>query len=124
MNTAAKMRNAIIGLILAASLVACDTPVTQANISKLSLGMTKQEVIAKLGPPSSISTKKDAEYLVYKLAHGSSESGAQACAGFGILTPVLEYIAPACHSGGEKDFFVHLTNGKVASYGEVGDFDD
>lgn len=101
MTAAAKMKTTITALLLATSLVACDTPVTQQSLDKLSAGMTRQQVIAELGPPSRTSAQKDVEYLFYKPANGLSES-----------------------AGSVNDFLVRLKNGKVESFGQVGDFDD
>jgi hypothetical protein len=90
-------------LLMAINNTPRDTPVTQSDVDKLSIGMTREEVIAQLGPPSRTSTsvQKGVEYLFYELAHGISE-----------------------RSGRLNDFLVRMENGKVASFGQVGDFDN
>lgn len=93
------MRNPLAGLILAASLVACDSPDTLDKRDKVSIGMTRQEVIAQLGTPSRTTVQKGVEYLFYEPAHRDGESSARA-----------------------HDFMVRLKNKKVDVYGEVGDF--
>lgn len=117
------MRNAIIGFILAASLMACVTAGTQENLNKISVGMTKQEVITQIGTPSSTAAKEGIEYLTYQLTDGTSGGEAAACAGVGVLTLGLTYALPDCRGGRENDFYVRLVNGKVDSYGRRGDFD-
>jgi outer membrane protein assembly factor BamE (lipoprotein component of BamABCDE complex) len=101
MTAVAKMRSTFTALLLATSLAACDTPVTQQSLDKLSPGMTKQQVIAELGVPIRTSAQKEFEYLFYKPANGVGES-----------------------AGRVNDFLVRLKNGKVESFGQVGDFDD
>jgi hypothetical protein len=102
------LKNGIIGLILATSLVACDAPVTEDKTDKtdktdrrdkISIGMTRQEVIAQLGTPNRTTVQKGVEYLFYEPTHGNGESGARA-----------------------NDFMVRLRNEKVDLSGEVGDF--
>jgi outer membrane protein assembly factor BamE (lipoprotein component of BamABCDE complex) len=90
----------IIGLIIAAavSLAGC---ATATKISGVQLGMTKEEVIKVMGPPASVSAKGDNEYLNYSL----SETDDQAF--YGITRP----------------YYVRLINGRVDSYGRLGDFD-
>ena len=70
-------------------------------MNSVSIGMTKQEVISVLGPPTSISAKEGAEYLNYRFF----ETGLAAY--HGITSP----------------YFVRIINGKVESYGRLGDFD-
>lgn len=69
---------------------------TASNMNKLSLGMTKPEVIRVMGTPDSSAAQGGAEYLEYQ--H-------------------LEYIGHYAY------FFVRLANGKVDAYGKKGDFD-
>jgi len=74
---------------------------TAHKINKVSLGMTKQEVIYALGRPVSTSAKEGVEYLNYKF----SESGDEAFWGV------------------TRSYFVRIVNGEVESYGRLGDFD-
>ena len=79
-------------------LVGC---ATAHKISRVEVGMTKEEVIAKIGKPVSTSATKNTEYLNYRL----SETGDDA------------------FYGRTKPYYVRLVNGKVDSYGCLGDFD-
>lgn len=69
---------------------------TASNMNKLSVGMTKPEVIRVMGSPDSVAAQGGAEYLEYE--H-------------------LQYI------GHYQHFFVRVVNGKVDAYGQKGDFD-
>ena len=74
---------------------------TAYKISSVELGMTKEDVIKVMGPPVSTSATSETEYLNYAL----SETDDQAFYG---LT---------------KEYYVRLVNGKVDSFGRLGDFD-
>lgn len=69
----------------------------------ISLGMSKAEVINILGTPDSVSANKGVEYLSYTLRTETS---------FTRNT-----------WGYQSNYFVRLVDGKVESYGRVGDFD-
>jgi hypothetical protein len=68
---------------------------TAKRMNSLSLGMTKQEVIAIMGNPISTSANEGKEYYRYFL----SERGLD-----------------------ETGYFVRFVNGKVNAYGKMGDF--
>lgn len=87
------------GLALAGTLSAC-TAFT-ANVSKLSLGMTPDEVEAAIGRPSQIRAAK--QY--------NDEEWAQ----------VWEYLPPA-FAWTPKTYWVYFENDKVVQWGEPGDF--
>jgi outer membrane protein assembly factor BamE (lipoprotein component of BamABCDE complex) len=70
-------------------------------MNKVQIGMTKSEVIKIIGNPTSVSAKDKSEYLNYRL----SETDDQAWDG--ITVP----------------YYVRLINGRVDSYGRLGDFD-
>lgn len=91
------------GLIAAAfiSIAMVSGCATAYKMNQISIGMMKQQVVEILGPPVSISAKSGVEYLNYRF----SETDAQARAY--VTTP----------------YFVRLVNGKVESYGRLGDFD-
>lgn len=74
---------------------------TAHKISQVRIGMTKEEVIAVMGPPSSTSAQGGREYLNYALSETDDH------AFMGITTP----------------YYVRLINGKVESFGRTGDFD-
>lgn len=72
---------------------------TAQKLNNVSIGMTKQEVIAVMGTPSSTSAKGEVVYLNYLLTeiNGLDQS--------------------------QYYHFVLIKNGKVESYGKLGDFD-
>ena len=77
---------------------------TIPNLNSVSLGMTKSEVIKILGNPQSVSARDNTEYLKYS------------CLG------AFWFSTVQCNSF-NHEYFVRLVNGKVESYGKVGDFD-
>lgn len=72
---------------------------TGAKLNELSVGMTKAEVLGVMGTPDSTAANGGAEFLRFRLAQRS----------FGATY--------------YDDYFVKLVNGRVESYGRVGDFD-
>lgn len=91
--------NKTLSVILVLFLSACaGTP----KMNKLSLGMTKQQVIGAMGTPDSTAAQGGAEYLTYKLWKDFWDR------------------SPGNYS---EPYFVRLVDGKVESYGRVGDFD-
>jgi len=74
---------------------------TAYKISRVQIGMTKEEVIRIMGRPVSTSVKENIEYLNYSLA----ETTIQAL------------------NRDTKPYFVRLVNGQVDSFGRLGDFD-
>lgn len=75
---------------------------TASNLNNISLGMTKDDVIKVLGNPDSISAKDSLEYLKYNYE---------------------PFIRASNLSHSDYDYFVRLDDGKVESFGRVGDFD-
>ena len=71
-------------------------------MNSVNIGMTKQEVISALGSPTSTSAKEGVEYLNYLL---------------------YETIGDTTGFGKTKPHFVRIINGRVDSYGILGDFD-
>ena len=72
------------------------------KINRLSLGMTKQEVISVMGRPSSTASPGEGqEILRYNLSATDDDA----------------------YNGITNEYFVRLINGKVDSYGRMGDFD-
>ncbi len=84
--------------LIAFLLIGC---ATSHKINSVQLGMTKEEVVAAIGKPVSVSAKDGTEYLNYQF----SETDDQAF--YGLTTP----------------YYVRLVNGAVDSYGRMGDFD-
>ena len=74
---------------------------TANKIGNVQMGMTKEDVIRVMGPPASTSAKGKTEYLNYSL----SETDDQAF--YGITKP----------------YYVRIINGRVDSFGRLGDFD-
>jgi len=92
------MKKALL-LLLATSFLACAT--TSRNFNKISLGMTKEQVISILGEPISISSQgKSQEFLNYRFAESS-----------------IEY-----HQGIRIPYYVLIENNIVKEYGREGDF--
>jgi len=84
-------------------LAGCATPgssLSKPDLSKLAVGMSKDEVIAQLGRPHQVSQQGSTEYLTYNFDHPFD----------GRPAIVASY-------------FVRLVDGKVESFGERGDFD-
>jgi SmpA / OmlA family len=86
-------------IIIAAVLVVAGC-VTATRINSVSVGMTKQEVVSAMGAPTSTA------------APGG---------GVEILRYELREIYGLAHE--PKEYYVKLINGKVDSYGRMGDFD-
>lgn len=118
-----KKIKSVVMTIFIVLVTGCVTKGTQVKMNEVAVGMTKHEVIDALGDPNSTSAKDGVEYLVYQLTDGTDGGMAAACAGAGVLTLGFMYVYPQCQVGVEDDFYVRLTNGRVESYGKVGDFD-
>ena len=86
-------------VLLALALLGC---ATANKFNHVHIGMTKQEVIAILGKPTSKSAKDDREYLNYRF----SETTGHAFKGF------------------TDPYYVLLIKGKVDSFGRSGDFEE
>lgn len=89
---------ATIILIASVALSGC---ATASKISSVQIGMTKEQVIQVMGKPTSTSAQgKGWEYLNFALSETSDD------AFYGRTTP----------------YYVRLVNGKVESFGRLGDF--
>ncbi len=71
------------------------------KINNVSLGMTKAQVIEVMGRPNSTLAKGDIEYLSYLLYETDEQAS---------------YDWPT-------NYFIRIIDGKVESYGRMGDFD-
>ena len=87
-----------------AAFVGCATSAKKLN--RISVGMTKVEVIKILGDPDSTAANEGCEYMIYTLREGVSKPG---------TTPI-----PIAIDG---SYFVRIVGGKVNAYGRRGDFD-
>ena len=95
-----------------ALLAGCATAEESRKMNQVSLGMTKQQVIEVLGPPVSTSAKSGVEYLNYRFA----EPGRRAAAAGAALQGLP-------HADPTTPYYVRLVEGRVESYGRLGDFD-
>lgn len=91
------MKNIVL-LLMTLTLWGC---ATAYKMNKVGLGMTKAEVISSIGKPVSVSAQGKSEYLHYQFSETSDD------AFYGFL----------------KSYYVRLVDGKVESYGRMGDFD-
>jgi hypothetical protein len=82
-------------------LTGCTTVHNSRLLNRISIGMTKPEVIGVMGQPDSVAAQSGVEYLRYDL-----------------------YPPPPYWEAARKEaYFVRIVNGKVESYGRMGDFD-
>jgi Short C-terminal domain/SmpA / OmlA family len=90
-------------LIAVFSLTGCMAAVfgTADQLNQLSVGMTKEEVLKRLGPPKSTAAAGGIEYLQYRW----------------VKTVI------AADGNFPDDYYVGIKNGRVDSYGRKGDFD-
>ena len=77
----------------------CAAPMA-TRMSRVSVGMTKAQVMAAIGEPSSVAAERGCEYLNYRLATS-----------FGDFD-----------GSDTSDYYVRIVNGRVDSYGHRGDF--
>ena len=92
------IRSSFLLLVAIMLMIGC---ATAHKINSVSLGMSKQEVVTVLGPPVSTSAKEGVEYLNYRFSETDRDAG----------------------RGWASPYFVRIVNGKVESYGRLGDFD-
>jgi hypothetical protein len=92
----------ILHTLMLAGLIALAGCATAPKMNRLSLGMTKQEVVSVMGRPDSTSAPGDGvELLHYKL---SPQGG-----------PFINLIT--------EEYAVKMVNGKVVGYGKLGELD-
>jgi hypothetical protein len=92
-----KLSLSLLSIVLVA-LVGC---ATASRTDRLSLGMTKKQVLAVMGLPASTAADSDIEVLRYKLSATGHD---------------------AFHHRTEE-YFVRLTGGKVERFGKDGDWE-
>lgn len=92
----------ILNTLILAGVIALVGCATAPKMNRLSIGMTKQEVVSAMGRPAST-----------------------AAPGGGV--EILRYwLVPSAHINlyqTKEEYFVKLVNGKVERFGKVGDFD-
>ena len=79
-------------LVISLLMIGCSS---SKKMNRISVGMTRDQVIEQMGKPHSTSAKDDVEFLNYKLASGSFF---------------------------RDDYYVRLVDGQVDAYGRAGDF--
>lgn len=87
-------------LFLISSLILLPGCLTQKDLSKISVGMSKQDVIAQLGKPKDVAVQGRVEYFTYEGEAGYFDG----------------------RIGGDFKF-IRFIDGKVESFGKKGDFD-
>ena len=92
-----KLSLSLLSIVLMA-LVGC---ATASRTDRLSLGMTKEQVLAVMGQPASTAADHDVEVLRYKLSTTGHD---------------------AFHHRTEE-YFVRLVSGKVERFGKAGDWE-
>lgn len=96
---------------------------TSSKTNQLSLGMTKPDALAAMGDPTTSRAVDGTEYLVYKLTPGTGVGKGVGCAVMGFVTLGVTYAIDDCSGGRPFEFFLQFREGKLVSYGKVGDFD-
>ena len=96
------MKRAIL-ILLMITLTGCMAAIfgTADQLNQLSVGMSKEEVVKKLGPPKSTAAANGIEYMQYRW----------------VKTVI------AADGNFPEDYYVAIKNGRVASFGRKGDFD-
>lgn len=84
--------------LLAAVAIGCATHADALN--KISLGMTKADVIKELGAPDTTSAIEGKEYLTYVMRMASTQQ----------------------QNSRKSQYFVRIVDGKVDAFGRKGDF--
>lgn len=104
------MKTILSVLVLLLLLVGCAPKANKlaSNIHNASLGMNKQEIIHVMGAPESVSAKDNTEVLRYELCTRQ-------------MTLAEGPTVGECTRW--TKFYIRLINGKVESYGQLGDFD-
>ena len=87
-------------LVVLLCLGLCGCATMSQKMNSISLGMSKDEVMKKMGNPISTSATENTEYLNYSLVESAD----------GII-------------GYPRPYYVCIRDGKVISYGRKGDFD-
>lgn len=95
------VRNICCVSMLVIALVLISACATSSKINKVSLGMTKEQVIDKLGDPDATKAMNNQETLVYFYSDTATDGW----------------------YGRSSEYWVILQNGLVRSYGRAGDFD-
>lgn len=92
-------------ILAAGMLMGCATGAS--NMNRVSIGMTKSQVVEVLGQPESTRATQGTEYMIYTLRDRMGGRPFVDIAPHEILS----------------QYYVRLTGGHVDAYGQVGDFD-
>ena len=114
------MKSISIILMMVALIAGCAGTASKTN--QLSLGMTKAQVIEVMGEPTSSHATDGVEYMVYRLTAGSTAGTNAGCAALGLITLGIAYTKDECTGGQRIDYFAQFKEGRLISYGKVGDF--
>lgn len=90
-------------VVMGGLLAACATPgssLSKPDLSQISVGMSKEEVISRLGKPHEVAQQGQTEYFTYNFDHP-----------FDGRPAIVE------------SYYVRFAAGRVESYGRKGDFD-
>lgn len=109
-------------MAMAVSFLSFGCAGTASKTNQLSLGMTKAQVIEVMGEPTSSHATDGVEYMVYRLTAGSTAGTNAGCAALGLITFGIAYTKEECTGGQRIDYFAQFKEGKLISYGKVGDF--
>ena len=99
-QTPIRMKSLALALLLA-GVVGCYTRV-EPKMALISVGMSKADVVGKLGAPSSVAAKGSIEFLTYD--------------------SYVRELSNDVRRWDQKQYFVRLVDGKVESFGQKGDF--
>lgn len=100
----------IISLFFFTGCAAYDIGRKSNEMNNISIGMSKADVISKIGQPSRVSANEGVEYLIYRLVDDVNYE--QSSISLGLIPPSTK----------KNDYFVKVIENKVVSYGKVGDF--
>lgn len=84
-------------IVGSAMLCSCADTKTSTKLNNIQMGMTRQDVVSLMGAPDSVSASSNTVYLMYHLENHNA--------------------------GGRSDYYVHLKENAVDSFGRKGDFD-
>jgi len=119
------MRSTALILLISIFMAGCATD--SSNLSEVSLGMTKQEVRARLGSPTvargALTNKygQTVEVLEYKLAMPTDET-VGSVVGKSAMTVITLGVGAVAFRGERRDFWLYFHDGKLVQWGQAGDW--
>ncbi len=88
------------------------------RMNNLNVGMTKKEALEIMGPPMNTSANADIEYMLYPAPNNVTAVSVPVTDRNGLIHQRNSYVATET-----PPYFIRFKNGKLESYGRVGDFD-